>query len=578
MRWKLFVLLSFNFLMAFLDSVGLLMFIPLLNVADGDQQQYSGTNGRAMNWVIDFFHALDIPLTVYAMLIVIAIIFILKGVAKYYSQYFQALTLENFSRKIRKDLINGLTDLSYKEFVSTDVGKIQNSMTVEAEHVATAGGYYLETIKSGMLVFVYVVFAFSIDWKFTGFVVVGGALTNVVYKRFYTKTKNFSREITKSNHIFDRILLESVTHFKYLKASGRNKEFGARLTRELNTWISKNIHVDKLNAELMAIKEPMMILIVCAVIAAQEAFFDAHISSIVIILLLFYRAMTYILEMQTMWNSFLAKFGSLEHVQSFTKFLVDHSEPENGEIEIDRLQQICLRNVGVSFGEIEVLKSVNLNIAANQSIAFVGESGAGKSTLVNVLCTVLECDHGEYLVNGIPIGKLNRNHFKAKIGYIPQEPTIFNADVFDNVTFWDTRTPENLKKFFTIMKECSMEVFLDNLPNGYESLLGNNGMNISGGQKQRISIARELYKSVQLLIMDEATSALDSETENEIKESLDALQGSLTIISIAHRLSTVRRADQIYLMDKGQIVAQGDFEELKNDSTFFRRLSELQGL
>ncbi len=573
---RLFLLLLFNFLMAFLDGVGLMMFVPLLQLAD-DPAAAAGSN-QLMDFVVRMFNILHLPLNVYVMLGFIAVVFILKAFFGFLTQYFQSITLQQFTGKIRKYQIDGLTNLRYKAFVSTDAGHIQNSLTVESQRIAFAGQQYIETIKAGMLVLVYLSFAFKADWQFSLLIVLGGALTNFIYKRFYTKTKELSRKITANNHRFGGGLIESVNNFKYLKASGRNRDFGNRLTAELNDWIGNNIKVGKLGALLNAIREPMMIIIVCTVIAIQVSVFKSGLSAIIVILLLFYRAMTYIMNLQTTWNNYLSSVGSKESVLKFIGFLKDNAELKNGNRQIERIETIALKNVELAFGDFKVLKGIDLFIRANQSVAFVGESGSGKSTLVNVLCSVLEFDQGEYLVNGIPIQEIDRVLYKSKIGYISQEPTIFNADIFDNVTFWAERTPENIRKFEQVMERCSMKRFLEGLPRGYEELLGHNGMNISGGQKQRISIARELYKDVELLIMDEATSALDSETENEIRESLEALQGSITIVSIAHRLSTIRHADQIYLMNAGKIIADGTFDELKERSLYFSKLSQLQGL
>lgn len=573
---RLFLLLLFNFLMAFLDGVGLMMFVPLLQIAD-DPTAAAGSN-QLMGFVVRMFEVLHLPLNVYVMLGFIAVVFILKAIFGYFTQYFQTVTLQHFTGKIRKFQIDGLTNLRYKAFVSSDAGHIQNTLTVESQRIAFAGQQYIETIKAGMLVLVYLSFAFKADWQFSLLIILGGSLTNFIYKRFYKKTVELSEKITANNQRFSGGLIESVNNFKYLKASGRNRDFGNRLTAELNDWIDNNIKVGKLSAVLNAIREPMMIIIVCIVIAIQVSVFKSGLSAIIIILLLFYRAMTYIMNMQTTWNNYLSHHGSKESVLQFIAFLKANAELKNAKKQIETIETIALTNVEVAFGDFKVLKGIDLFITANQSVAFVGESGSGKSTLVNVLCSVLEFDRGEYLVNGSPIQEIDRIFYKSKIGYISQEPTIFNADIFDNVTFWAERTPASIRKFEQVMERCSMKRFLEDLPCGYQELLGHNGMNISGGQKQRISIARELYKDVELLIMDEATSALDSETENEIRESLEVLQGSITIVSIAHRLSTVRHADQIYLMAEGKIVSSGTFNQLKDKSTYFTKLAELQGL
>lgn len=573
---RLFALLGFNFLMAFFDGIGLMMFVPLLQLADNPTGA-AGSNAL-MDFVIAMFEFLHLPLNVYIMLVFIALVFILKAIAGFFTQYFQSVTINNFIGKIRKLQIDGLTNLKYKAFISTDAGQIQNSLTVESQRISAAGSQYLETIKSGMLVLVYLGFAFKTDWQFSILIVIGGALTNFIYKQFYTKTTELSRKITKNNHRFGGALIQSINNFKYLKASGRNIDFGNRLIHELNDWVVNNIKVGKLGATLNSIREPMMVIIVCVVIAIQLSVFKSGLSAIIVILLLFYRAMTYIMNLQSSWNNYLSNEGSKESVLNFIQFLDTHKELKNGTQKIDKLQSLEIKDLKLAFNDFKVLKGIDLQIKANQSVAFVGESGSGKSTLVNVLCTVLEFDQGEYLVNNIPIQELDRIAYKAKIGYISQEPTIFNADIFDNVTFWAERNDENIQKFYEVMEKSSMKKFLDALPKGYEELLGYNGMNISGGQKQRISIARELYKDVELLIMDEATSALDSETEQEIKESLEKLQGSITIVSIAHRLSTIQDADEIFLMDKGQIIASGKFNELKEKSEYFTKLANLQGM
>jgi subfamily B ATP-binding cassette protein MsbA len=162
------------------------------------------------------------------------------------------------------------------------------------------------------------------------------------------------------------------------------------------------------------------------------------------------------------------------------------------------------------------------------------------------------------------------------VGYITQEPVIFSDTIYNNITFWAPKTPENLLRFQQVLEQSSLKKFVDELPNQADSELGNNGVNISGGQKQRISIARELFKEIDLLVMDEATSALDSETELAIKESIDALKGKYTILIIAHRLSTVRNANQVVLMHQGKIEQKGSFEELVSTNEKFKKMVELQ--
>jgi subfamily B ATP-binding cassette protein MsbA len=167
-------------------------------------------------------------------------------------------------------------------------------------------------------------------------------------------------------------------------------------------------------------------------------------------------------------------------------------------------------------------------------------------------------------------------NYRKRFGYITQEPVIFNDTIFNNVTLWASKSPENIIRFDKAVQLASMSQFMNELPDQEDTRLGDNGLLVSGGQKQRISIARELFKDVDVLIFDEATSALDSETECLIQDNIDMLMGRFTIVIIAHRLSTIRKADVITLMSKGKVVQSGDFKALLSSNHQFKRMVELQ--
>src|SRR5699024_4890563 len=182
-----------------------------------------------------------------------------------------------------------------------------------------------------------------------------------------------------------------------------------------------------------------------------------------------------------------------------------------------------------------ILEDVNLRIPKNRSVAFVGESGSGKTTLVNLVSGLLPEGEGEIVVDGTPLREIKKETYQSRIGYVSQDTVVFNDTVYNNVTFLAEPTKENLAKFERVIEKASLSVFLNELPEGKDTVLGNNGINLSGGQKQRISIARELFKEIDILILDEATSALDSETEKEIQDNLDQLKGEYTLFRSEER-------------------------------------------
>jgi ABC-type multidrug transport system fused ATPase/permease subunit len=229
-----------------------------------------------------------------------------------------------------------------------------------------------------------------------------------------------------------------------------------------------------------------------------------------------------------------------------------------------------LKELSFSYRNKVILSNINLSLPKNQTYAFVGESGSGKTTLVNLIAGLMPPSGGKILLNGINYSDLDTAQFQKRIGYITQEPIIFNDTIFNNVTLWAEPNGSNLKRFWKALENAAIIDFIQNLESKEETLLGNNGINLSGGQKQRISIARELFKEIDLLILDEATSALDVETELIIQENIEKLKGKLTILIVAHRLSTIKNADQIVLLEKGEIKAIGSFESMMKQSEKFK--------
>ncbi|MAN87773.1 MAG: hypothetical protein CL555_13350 [Algoriphagus sp.] len=258
-------------------------------------------------------------------------------------------------------------------------------------------------------------------------------------------------------------------------------------------------------------------------------------------------------------------------------------EFKKGKEKIDRTHPVekvtTLELADLSFAYpsgFKVLDKINISLDPLKTYAFVGESGSGKTTLVNLVIGLLSPSEGHIIVNGMERNKVDISTYRRKFGYITQESVIFNDTLFNNITLWSEKTPENIQLFQNAIKLANLQEFLEDLPEKEETFLGDNGILISGGQKQRVSIARELYKNVDVLIFDEATSALDSETERAIQANIDNLMGKFTIIIIAHRLSTIKKADCIYLMEKGKIKDSGSFQTLLGKSLKFKKMVELQ--
>lgn len=553
------------------------MFLPLLQVADGTSTVNSENMGE-LGVVVESMKHIGLPLNLPVILIFLVLFFSLKGLASFFSNYYRVVVKQYFIKILRYRLIDLLTGYSYRYFISYDAGAIQNNLGSEVSKVSAGYINYFACIQNGIMVFVYIFFAILVDWKFALMITIGGLMTNLVYKSIYRNTKRESKLIIKSNATFQSYLIQFVTNFKYLKATGVIRSYTKKMKDGIDQIEEKNKNIGLFEVKISSSREPLLVLIVALVILFQVYVLQGSLASVMISLLFFYRALNALVNVQSNYNKFLSVSGSIDNIVEFEEILKNGKE-SNGNKKLSSLSNsIKLENVSFGFNDYNlVLKNISLEIKKNSTIAFVGESGSGKTTLLNLLCGLFKPTEGSFFVDSMKSDEIDLMTYQSKIGYISQEPVIFNDSLFNNVTLWDDYNEENIQRFHNAIQTASLHPFYLELRDKENTQLGNNGINLSGGQKQRVSIARELYKQTELLIFDEATSALDSENEKEIQRNIDQIKGQYTIIIVTHRMSTIKNADQIFVFENGKIESVGNFYELMSESEKFKKMVELQG-
>lgn len=577
LRYRIVVALGLSLMVGVLDGFGLAMFLPLLQEVDqGTQASFDSDGMGNLSFLVEGMQWMGLPFTLTTILLIMLVFFVLKGVFKFLEGFNRVVNQRYFTKKIRFYNIDLLTNYSYRSFVLADSGRIQNTLSSEVERVINAYRAYFSSVQYMMLVLVYISMAFLANAQFAVMVAVGGVVTNFIYKRMYTVTKKLSRELTSMNHSFQGLLIQKVGFFKYLKATGYLADYGQKLKNNILDIENHTKKMGLLSSALTAMREPVVVSVVIVVILIHVNLMGQQLGLIILSLLFFYRSLTFLMAVQNYWNTYLGVVGSLDNLDAFSKEL-ENGRDTDGTTNFTRFRnKIELRSAGYNYNDTPVLKNITLDIFRNETVAFVGESGSGKTTLVNLLAGVIVPDTGTLKIDDLPINDIKRATYQKRIGYITQDPVIFNDTIYNNLTLWAPKTPANMERFSHVLRQAAIEEFVMSLPNQENSLLGNNGITVSGGQRQRLSIARELFKDVDFLFLDEATSALDSETERAIQQNIDALKGTYTIIIIAHRLSTVRNADRIVLLNKGEIEAQGDFNGLYEQSNAFRKMVQYQ--
>jgi ABC-type bacteriocin/lantibiotic exporter with double-glycine peptidase domain len=562
-----------SLIIPFLDGVGLTLFVPLFQIAQSGHID-SSVLGQ-FDFVFILLERLNIEPSVAVILTFLVVLFIVKAIFGFALSYYSTRVKVKFDKRLRSEIVEGICFLSYQDFTKTASGRIHNVALSETGKVSSGLGKCLDTIQTGIVLLVYLTLAFLVNFKFAILVVITGLVVSYIYTLINKKVESASLEQSNIGNEEQTYLLESTWNFKYLKATGLISNYRNKIIGLINRDEKIGLRMDKIYALSESLVEPVMMIMVSGIIFVQVRYFGMSMYGIVLGLLFFYRSLTTFFSLQNTWQGFLTKSGGIVLVSELLdQFRNNKGDFVKNEDPVFFKSRLTLQNVKFSYSADSevVLKDVSIDIRKNSTVAFVGESGSGKTTIVNMLAGLLLPDSGKIAVDDVPLNENNVEHYRNMIGYVTQEPVIFKDTLYNNVAFGLPKTAENLRKFWDVMEKTALVSTVMNMPEKEDYFLGDYGMLISGGQKQRIAIARELFRECSLLLMDEATSALDSENENVIQSNINALKGTYTIVIIAHRLSTVKNADRIYLLENGSVSASGTFNDLQKTSAKFREM------
>ena len=394
-------------------------------------------------------------------------------------------------------------------------------------------------------------------------------------KTFLPIIKKAQREITEEKDNTIAEVNESIRGIREIRALGIRTKVNEIVKRIINIMFikTKKQMVDEENyysvAYALGALLEVVVFITCIILMSQG---KSDVG--------FFMAMTYYIYRFTFLVEWLMNFStsyqkmrvSVERVQEIVGNKL-YKDIEFGSLDkTDIKGNIEFKNVTFGYSEEEgnILENFNLTIPSNKSIAIVGKSGQGKSTIFNLLLRYFEPKEGVILIDDNPLDSFTEEAMHQNIAIIRQDPFIFNKSILDNFKIMDSKvTLDQIRKY---CKLAEIDDYIMSLPNKYDTLIGEGGVNLSGGQKQRLAIARALLKNSKIILFDEATSALDNENQNKIKKAIDNLVKDHTIVIVAHRLSTIIDADIIYLIDKGKVAASGTHEELLKNCKIYKDL------
>ena len=465
-------------------------------------------------------------------------------------------------------------------YEKTSSGEIINRITNDADTLSFTFGRLLNMISSLVATLIIIVYIFINSWIVGLEIIVIVFILFLILKKYNPLLKNIHKERREEQDKFTSLTTESIRGIREIKTLGvKNNLINnmIELIKDIYKKSEQEIDIQKsFNIKTNFIKS----ILECGVFATCVILLYYNKIN-----LTFFIAMTYYVYRYT-WlieniNDLTQTYQKVSVSISRVNDILEnrlYKDEEFGNKKIDNIKGIVeFKNVTFSYPDEDyILKEFNLKIEPNKKIAIVGASGQGKSTLFNLITRIFDPTSGEITLDGINIKDLTEDNLRKHISVIRQEPFVFNRTIKENFELIDNNI--TLSK----IRECTKMAYLDDyimaLPNKYDTILGEGGVNLSGGQKQRLSIARTLSKGSKVILFDEATSALDNSSQDYIKRTIDNLVKDHTIVIVAHRLSTIMDADIIYVVDNGKIVSSGTHKELLKTSNIYKNLYETESL
>lgn len=488
--------------------------------------------------------------------------------------------------------------INSRSYSSHNSGAFMERVARDPERVVGELSSFVNMISSIVSTFVIVIYVFILNY-IIGLCVVGTILIALIVDTI--RLKKFDKNLKSTNTAreeFVSIVNETIKSEKDIKTSGLEDKLKKVVDERTKKNMKEHYNLYNTNQILRTVRSALQEVMIFATLILGIVLMEKGLVTIAIFMVIYsYRGSI---------KSFSSFIGFLSESMSTIKNSLGRIRElfEDDEFEMEKFGNVRLENVAgkiefknVAFkykeyefkkdkkgkkvaktlkSETPVLENVNFAIEPNTTVAFVGKSGSGKSTILSLISKMLETDGGEVLIDGVDIKKLDKDTLRRSISLVNQFPYIFDMSIKENLLLAkEDATDEEIER---AIKDSYLNEFIDTLPNGINTVVGESGVKLSGGQRQRLAIARALLRQTSIIIFDESTSSLDNFAQEHIKKCIDNLKGKSTIVIVAHRLSTIRNVDNIFFLEDGKIVDEGSFNELFRKNKEFKNMFTVENL
>ncbi|WP_028550868.1 ABC transporter ATP-binding protein [Paenibacillus sp. UNC451MF] len=555
-------------LIGLLDGIGIFLLIPLLSVSGLLSIQTSAIPFMGM---LDFLKDVSRPV---GLLLILGLYFLLVVGQAAIQRNLSLRDVQihaGFVNHVRMETYQALLQANWSFFIKKRKSDLINSMTNELARVTNGTYVFLQLLASLVFMVIQIGIALWLSAKMTLFVLACGLIMALFSRTFIRKFRMLG---TQTSDVARSYIGGITDHFNGIKDIKSNMLEPSRY-RWLQNWsvtvAQERYEQAKLGSQSQFYYKAASTLIIAVFIYFSVTLFQTQGEQLLLIIMIFSRLWPRFTGIQSNLEQIAAAIPAFTSLTELQKECMETREVSIGTLDYNQVKPLRIQE-GIECKDIYfrydknspiyALEHIQLSIGSNQMTAIIGRSGAGKSTLIDIIMGLLQPDHGQVLIDGVPLTKDNLLRLRKAISYVPQDPFLFNGTIRENLLLMNPNSTE--EELWEAIQFAAGE-FVSRLPQGLDTLIGDRGVRLSGGERQRLVLARAILRKPSILVLDEATSSLDTENEAKIQEALERLKGTMTIIVIAHRLSTIRNADQVIVLDEGAIVQRGGFNQLAKE-------------
>lgn len=557
------------------EGFGMALFVPLLEIL-------SKTGTEELSWpfnrITDAFAYLGVPVTLYTMLATVVFL-ILSSLALAYVQRRMIIRLRHgFARSTRERYASSLFRAGWWYISEKSHGEAVNEFVPECNRGALSLQYELLALGNIIQILIYLLVSMAISWELTLVTIGFCGFVFMIVRPFQKRAKALGGETTEVNRNLSFYIVDFLKSAKLVKSTASEGVVLGHLGNHIGAFFGATYRSELNAVQIYFLVQALPVLLLGALIVMAHGVLGLGTSMTLVFLLILARIAPRLAQFQQYHQGYNVASPGLQVVEKMIAEAEAQAENMRHDgLNFSRLTEgISIENVAYQYPtrDTPALRDISLKIPRGKMTALVGQSGGGKSTVIDVIAGLRTPDAGRVMVDGKELGEINLNSWRNAIGYVTQDVNVFNDTLRHNVAF--TCPDASDAQILECLNSVCLDDLVAQLPNGLDTVLGEEGARLSGGQRQRLALARAIIGRPELLLLDEATSSLDNESERLVQQAIEQIAAEFTVVVVAHRLSTVRRADTIHVLVNGGIVESGGFDELMSRGGSFTELHQQQ--